>query len=86
MPIFEYKCKSCGEDFEKLVFGNKEVSCPKCSSKEVKKKFSVFSATGTEKPLPAHHQAAHPAQKARAVHAINLNETLKFRFAEIETL
>ncbi len=51
MPIFEYKCKSCGEDFEKLVFGNKEVSCPKCSSKEVKKKFSVFSATGTEKPL-----------------------------------
>ncbi|MDP2753767.1 MAG: zinc ribbon domain-containing protein, partial [Nitrospirota bacterium] len=28
MPIFEYKCKSCGEDFEKLVFGNKEVSCP----------------------------------------------------------
>jgi len=51
MPIYEYKCNNCGEDFEKLVFGNKEVSCPKCSSKEVKKKLSVFCAAGTEKPL-----------------------------------
>ena len=51
MPIYEYKCKSCSEDFEKLVFGNQEVSCPKCGSKDVKKKFSVFCATGTEKPL-----------------------------------
>jgi putative FmdB family regulatory protein len=51
MPIYEYRCDSCGEDFEKLVFGNQEVTCPKCTSKEVKKKFSVFCATGTEKPL-----------------------------------
>jgi putative FmdB family regulatory protein len=51
MPIYEYKCIACHEDFEKLVFGNQEVTCPKCSSKEVKKKFSVFSASGTAKPL-----------------------------------
>jgi len=51
MPIYEYKCGSCAEDFEKLVFGNQDVSCPKCSSKKVKKKFSVFCSAGTEKPL-----------------------------------
>ncbi|MBM4140879.1 MAG: zinc ribbon domain-containing protein [Nitrospira sp.] len=51
MPIYEYKCTICGEDFEKLVFGNQEVSCPQCSSQEIKKKFSVFCATGTQKPL-----------------------------------
>ncbi len=51
MPIFEYKCCSCGEDFEKLVFGHTEIKCPKCNSIDVRKKFSVFSATGTEKPL-----------------------------------
>jgi putative FmdB family regulatory protein len=51
MPIYEYKCSNCGEDFEKLVFGNQEVRCPKCDSEDIKKKFSVFSATGTEKPL-----------------------------------
>jgi len=51
MPIFEYTCSSCGEDFEKLVFGSQKVDCPKCSSGDVKKKFSVFCSTGTEKPL-----------------------------------
>ncbi|MEW6067215.1 MAG: zinc ribbon domain-containing protein [Nitrospirota bacterium] len=51
MPIYEYKCNACGEDFEKLVFGNTEIKCPKCNSKETKKKFSVFCAAGTERPL-----------------------------------
>jgi len=51
MPIYEYKCTDCSEDFEKLVFGNQEVACPKCSSTKVKKKFSVFCSTGTERPL-----------------------------------
>ena len=51
MPIFEYICKSCGEAFEKLVFGNQEITCPKCNSEDVKKKFSVFCASGTERPL-----------------------------------
>jgi putative FmdB family regulatory protein len=51
MPIYEYKCSGCGEDFEKIVFGNQEVNCPKCKSKDVKKKFSVFCSAGTERPL-----------------------------------
>ncbi len=51
MPIYEYTCTQCGKDFEKLVFGNQEVTCPKCGTGKVKKQFSVFCATGTEKPL-----------------------------------
>ena len=51
MPIFEYKCSSCGEDFEKLVFGSQEIKCPKCESSEVVKKFSVFGMSGVEKPF-----------------------------------
>ena len=35
MPIYEYKCSGCGEDFEKIVFGNQEVNCPKCKSKDI---------------------------------------------------
>ena len=58
MPIFEYTCNGCNRDFEKLVFGNQEVSCPKCSSKDVKKKFSVFCAAGTERPLAGTARAA----------------------------
>ena len=52
MPIFEYKCIKCEENFEKLVMGsNPQINCPKCGSDEVNKKFSVFAASGVDKPV-----------------------------------
>jgi len=31
MPIFEFHCDKCNQDFEKLVFsGDPEVTCPAC--------------------------------------------------------
>ncbi|MDX9715515.1 MAG: zinc ribbon domain-containing protein [Dissulfurispiraceae bacterium] len=49
MPIFEYKCEKCSEEFEKLVHGSHTVKCPKCSSENVVKKFSVFGMSGVER-------------------------------------
>ncbi len=48
MPIYEYKCNKCENEFEKLVFAgdDNEVSCPECKSKEVAKKMSVASFMG----------------------------------------
>jgi putative FmdB family regulatory protein len=49
MPIFEYVCETCGQEFEELVFGSNSangVSCPGCSSVEVKKKISLFASRG----------------------------------------
>jgi putative FmdB family regulatory protein len=51
MPIYEYLCNNCSEEFEMLVFGKKEIGCPKCSSKDVKKKLSTFAMSGVEKPF-----------------------------------
>jgi hypothetical protein len=34
-----------------LVFGNKQVDCPKCSSQDIKKKMSSFGMSGVEKPF-----------------------------------
>jgi len=52
MPVYEYKCDDCAGDFEKLVFGsNPEVECPKCGSKRLTKKFSLFGMSGVEKPV-----------------------------------
>jgi putative FmdB family regulatory protein len=30
MPIYEYRCGKCEDDFEVLVFGRDEVVCPTC--------------------------------------------------------
>jgi putative FmdB family regulatory protein len=49
MPIYEYECKKCGENFEVLLFGNKTVTCPKCKSNEIFKKMSSFSMKGVQK-------------------------------------
>ena len=45
MPIYEYKCNKCENEFEKLVFAgdDKEVSCPECKSGDVSKKMSAAS-------------------------------------------
>jgi putative FmdB family regulatory protein len=30
MPIYEYRCENCDNDFETLVFGTEDICCPKC--------------------------------------------------------
>ncbi|HMK43640.1 MAG TPA: zinc ribbon domain-containing protein [Dissulfurispiraceae bacterium] len=49
MPIYEYKCDGCGHEFEKLVRHEHAVTCSRCSSEKVTKKFSVFGMSGVEK-------------------------------------
>ncbi len=46
MPLFEYKCRECGERFEKLVGMNPlpgSIVCPRCESTEVAKQYSTFA-------------------------------------------
>ena len=43
MPIYEYRCRGCGGDFEKYVHSAAtSVACPTCTSAEVSRKLSVF--------------------------------------------
>ena len=44
MPIYEYKCSGCGNEFEKIVKLNESPDCPGCGSSEVEK-LVTFSAT-----------------------------------------
>lgn len=45
MPIYEYRCPTCGEKFEKLVrFGNSQaVQCPRCNSDTPQRMISLFA-------------------------------------------
>ena len=50
MPIYEYQCKNCGSEFEKMVRfseANKNPECPYCASGETHKKISLFASQGS---------------------------------------
>ncbi len=50
MPIYEYTCTECNEQFEKFVrsiSSQPEIKCPSCGGTHVKKGWSVF---GTAAP------------------------------------
>jgi len=60
MPMYEYSCRSCGNEFEELVFKDDEqVRCPGCSSLETEKLLSCcrFKTAGGSTP----HRMAMPA-------------------------
>jgi putative FmdB family regulatory protein len=44
MPLFEYRCLECGHKFEELVFGQKQIACPRCQSTNTQKLFSAFAS------------------------------------------
>ena len=43
MPIYEYKCNNCGNDFETLVMGGRQPECPSCDSQDL---LRLMSACG----------------------------------------
>lgn len=46
MPIYDYRCKSCNNTYQKIVSYEKrnEASCPECNSKE---KVQIFKVSST---------------------------------------
>ncbi len=47
MPIFEYVCRECASEFEKIVFGEPlDIDCPACGSKKTEKMISTFAVSG----------------------------------------
>ncbi len=50
MPVYEYRCATCGVEFQKLVFSSAaRVACPGCGGAEVVRRPSVFGMSGVER-------------------------------------
>jgi putative FmdB family regulatory protein len=51
MPIYEFRCASCGHRFEKLCSlgeSGEDLKCPACGAQGPRRVMSSFSAAGTE--------------------------------------
>ncbi len=46
MPLYEYRCKACGEEFDKIVSSktlDSEIVCPSCGQRKAERRLSLFS-------------------------------------------
>jgi len=57
MPIYDYKCRGCGHEFELIVLRNTVAACPQCQSTELEQQISGF-AVSTESMRQSNLKAA----------------------------
>jgi putative FmdB family regulatory protein len=47
MPIFEYRCRECGAQFERIVRADSDpIACERCQSRKLDRLLSVFAVSG----------------------------------------
>ena len=61
MPLYDFKCRSCGHTFEELVKLGEAPSCPKCGAQAPERLFAMTAGVSTEKTRN------RSAKKARTV-------------------
>lgn len=53
MPIYEYACSDCSQEFELLIRGTETPNCPHCGGRQLEKLLSVPAAhVGGGQSLP----------------------------------
>ena len=52
MPLYEYCCDHCQNDFELLIRGTQQPECPVCHQSAVTKKLSVAASPKSSNTLP----------------------------------
>ena len=57
MPIYEYECRSCGNQFELIVLKDTVIACPSCQGTELERLLSGF-AVSSESTRQSNLQAA----------------------------
>ena len=61
MPLFAYRCRSCGEEFQTLVMSGETPVCKACESADLEQQLSLIAAPakgGDEAPMAGRCEAA----------------------------
>ena len=62
MPLFDYHCQACGNDFETLVRTGTTPVCPQCQSAALEKCLSRISPAGKIEGIRMAHRRVAAAQ------------------------
>ena len=49
MPLFEFRCKHCGHEFEALVRPGDTPGCPACKAVDLEKQLTTFALSTDER-------------------------------------
>lgn len=63
MPLYDFRCRSCGHEFEALVRGADAPSCVACQGGDLERLLSTFGVSTAEKS-----QAAAKSSRQRQIH------------------
>ncbi len=63
MPLYDYRCRACGHQFETLVRSQDPAptDCPKCGAADLERLLSVVAVTSREKLQAAADSKRHKA-------------------------
>ena len=57
MPLFDFRCNSCGKTFEALIRGADTPACPGCGSVDLEKQLPTFALSTDERRAAAARQS-----------------------------
>lgn len=64
MPLYEYRCRHCGHEFEALVRAGDVPGCASCQSLDLERLLSLF-AVDSEGTRSAARESSMPRSRAR---------------------
>jgi putative FmdB family regulatory protein len=83
MPIHDFQCKTCGQEFEAVVRAQDTAECPACHGRDLEKRLSSFAVATPEKRREiAHRQVKNAAKVERAIQAERDRDAERHRHEE----
>jgi putative FmdB family regulatory protein len=77
VPIYEYRCRACGLEFEALVRGTGQPACSQCGSSDLERCLSAFGVSTESTRQTSRSKAKTAMQKANRDKAIATHEEME---------
>ncbi len=77
MPIFDYRCRTCGYEFEAIVRAALPATCPACHGTALERLISLFSVSSASTRQAALKIARQKHQEGKKDQAIAHQESVR---------